>query len=102
MRHNTSNTLMGGDFNAVLSLNDISNKKPEYISKSLLKIVRQSKLVDAWWIHNSSVQYTYVRQNYGSRIDRFYCNNRDNIISSKVVHCSFSDHSSVIVDVNMM
>ena len=47
LRHNTSNALMGGDFNSVLSLNDISNRKSDHLSKSLLKIIRQSKLLDA-------------------------------------------------------
>ena len=70
MRHNTSNTFLGGDFNSVLSANDISTKNTNLISKTFLKLVRQAKLLDTWWIYNSCVQYTFVRQNYGSRIDR--------------------------------
>ena len=101
MRHNTSNTFMGGDFNSVISANDISNKNSNLISKTFLKLVRQAKLLDAWWIHNSGVQYTFVRQNYGSRIDRFYCNNRDNINSSKIIHCSFSVHSAIHINVTI-
>ena len=99
MRHNTSNTFLGGDFNSVLSANDISTKNTNLISKTFLKLVRQAKLLDTWWIYNSCVQYTFVRQNYGSRIDRFYCNNRNNINSSKVVHCSFTDHSAIVINV---
>ena len=101
LRHNSSNTFMGGDFNAVLSLKDVSNNSPSHLSKTLLKLIRQAKIVDAWWIHNNHVEYTYVRQNYGSRIDRFYINNKDNINSSKVVHCSFSDHSTILINVNI-
>ena len=40
-------------------------------------------------------------QNYGSRIDRFYCNNRYNIVKSKVIHCSFSDHSAISITINI-
>ena len=101
LRHNTSNTFLGGDFNSVLSTNDVSTKDPRKISKSLLKIVRQAKLIDAWWIHNNHQEYTYVRQNYGSRFDRFYCNNRENISHSSHLQCSFSDHSSVAITINM-
>ena len=100
LRHHTSNIFLGGDFNSVLSLNDVSNNSPTLLSKTLLKLVRQAKIVDAWFIHNNRTQYTYVRQNYGSRIDRFYINNKDNIRSSKVIHCSFSDHSAVVINVN--
>ena len=92
---------MGGDFNSVLSVNDISNKNISLLSKTLLKLVRQARIVDAWWVQNNRVQYTYVRQNYGSRIDRFYINNKDNINSSSVMHCSFSDHSAVMINVNV-
>ena len=99
MRHNTSNTFLGGDFNSVISADDISNKTSNLISKTLLRVMRQAKLIDAWWIHNSHMQYTFVRQNYGSRIDRFYCNNRENINSSQVIHCSFSDHSAIKINV---
>ena len=101
MGHNTSNTFMGGDFNSVISANDISNKNSSLISKTFLRLMRQAKLIDAWWIHNSHMQYTFVRQNYGSRIDRFYCNNRDNINNSQVIHCSFSDHSAIKINVTI-
>ena len=101
LRHNTSNTFLGGDFNSILSTNDVSTKDPTKISKSLLKIVREAKLIDAWWIHNHHQEYTYVRQNYGSRIDRFYCNNRENIYSTKHLQCSFSDNSSIAITINM-
>ena len=79
----------------------MSNNSPTHLSKTLLKLVRQAKIVDAWWIHNNRSQYTYVCQNYESRIDRFYITNRNNIRSSKVIHCSFSDHSAVVIDVNI-
>ena len=79
----------------------MSNNSPTHLYKTLLKLVRQAKIVDAWWIHNNRSQYTYVRQNYESRIDRFYITNRDNIRSSKVIHCSFSDHSAVVINVNI-
>ena len=82
IRHNTSNTFIGGDFNAVLSVNDVSTEDSSKISKALLKIVRDSRFSDAWWVHNRHSEYTYVRQNYGSRIDRIYCNNRNNISNS--------------------
>ena len=84
-----------------MSTNDVSNNSSSLLSKTPLNLVRQAKIVDAWWIHNNRTQYTYVRQNYGSRIDRFYINNKENIISSKITHCSFSDHSAVVITANI-
>ena len=101
IRHNTSNTFIGGDFNAVLSVNDVSTKDSSKISKALLKIVRDSRFSDAWWVHNRHSEYTYVRQNYGSRIDRIYCNNRNNISNSSHLQCSFSDHSAIAITVKL-
>ena len=101
LRHNTSNTILGGDFNSVLSTNDVSTKDSNKISKALVKIIRNARMSDAWWIHNSHTEYTYVRQNYGSRIDRFYCNNRNNISQSEHLICSFSDHSAIAITVNI-
>ena len=41
LRHNTSNTFLGGDFNSVLSTNDVSTKDNSKISKALTKIIRE-------------------------------------------------------------
>ena len=101
IRHNTSNTFIGGDFNSVISSNDVSSSNTNSISKTLLKLLRDARLIDAWWVHNNHQEYTYVRQNYGSRIDRFYCNNRNNIVKSNVIHCSFSDHSAISIKINI-
>ena len=57
---------------------------------------------DAWFLNNRNVEFTYVRQNYGSRIDRVYlrdlANNLNNI---KVIHVNFSDHSCVWTKLNL-
>ena len=71
-------------------------------SKALLNTVRNLNLKDAWHLKNRHVEYTYVRNNYGSRIDRFYVKDlADSIINIKVIHVNFSDHSCVQMEVTI-
>ena len=99
LRHNIPNTFMSGDWNCVLGNRDVLRPGALQISKALTKVIRDARLSDVWHIHNRNIEYTYVRENYGSRIDRIYCTNRDDIKNSVVKHVSLSDHSAVLIDV---
>ena len=51
---------------------------------------------------HSHVEYTYFRENYGSRIDRIYAGElKDQFTSINVKPISFSDHCSVITEINL-
>ena len=102
LRGNLGETIWAGDFNCVISENDTSKKNTGLISKSLLNTVRQIRFVDAWWTKNTKVEYTYLRENYGSRIDRIYLSDLKYSISDiKSQNVSFSDHAAVIMKMNL-
>ena len=101
LRHNIPNSYMSGDWNCILSNRDVSRPGAVQISKSLTKLIRDARFSDVWHIHNRNIEYTYIRENYGSRIDRIYCTNRDSIKGSNVTHVSLSDHSAVLVDISL-
>ena len=101
LRGNTSNTIMGGDWNCVLSPRDVSNDNGSLVSKSLLRVVRDLRFNDVWHVHHRDIEYTYVRANYGSRIDRIYTRRKEDVVGSDVVAVSFSDHSGVVVKINV-
>ena len=101
LRNSLHNTFIGGDWNCVLSERDTTSDN-FVISKALLNTVRNLNLRDAWHLKNRQVEYTYVRQNYGSRIDRVYVRDLANCINNiKVIHVSFSDHSCVQTELNL-
>ena len=101
LRNNLNNIILGGDWNCILSKRD-STSDNTHVSKALLNIVRSLKCKDAWFLKNTLVEYTYVRQDYGSRIDRIYIKDlADFILDVKTVHVSFSDHSGVITTINL-
>ena len=95
LRSDTNNVILGGDWNCIINSRDCSSDNI-HLSKALLNIVRSIRCKDAWNFKNRNVEYTYVRQNYGSRIDRIYVKDIANYITStQVVHVSFSDHSGI-------
>ena len=63
LRGNLGETIWAGDFNCVLSENDISKENPSLMSKSLLNTIRQIRFIDAVWTKNTSVEYTYIQEN---------------------------------------
>ena len=72
------------------------------ISKSLLNAIRTLNLKDIWFLKNRHIEYTYVRNNYGSRIDRVYVKDLGNYVSKvKLNLVSFSDHSCLITEFNL-
>ena len=101
LRGNTSNIFLGGDFNSVISKNDRSSSNV-HISKGFSNLVKSLQIKDAWFIKNHDPQFTYVRQNYGSRLDRIYVKNLANCITSiKLIHTHLSDHSGVFMEIDL-
>ena len=95
LRNSLQYTFMGGDWNCVLSARDTTSDN-YVISKALLDTVRTLNLKDVWFLKNRNIEFTYVRQNYGSRIDRAYVKDLANYITDvKIIHVNFSDHSCV-------
>ena len=73
LRRKLCRTVMGGDWNCIISKND-STSNNSHISKALTTLVRELRLKDAWFTKHRKVEYTYVKRNYKSRIDRIYVN----------------------------
>ena len=101
LRNNLNNTVLGGDFNCILSKRDSTSNSVQ-VSKVLINIIKSLQLKDAWYLKNNDVQYTFFRQNYGSRLDRFYIKNLENYINEiKLIHVNFSDHSSILMTLDI-
>ena len=101
LRNSLENTFIGGDWNCVLSDRDTTSDNIVF-SKALLNTVRNLNLRDAWHLKHRQIEFTYVRNNYGSRIDRVYVKDMANCISNiKVTHVNFSDHSCVQTSLNL-
>ena len=101
LRNNINNIVLGGDWNCILTERDCQSKNIQ-VSKSLLNIIRSIKCKDAWFSKHRNIEYTFVRQNYGSRIDRFYIKDFANYIEYiNVIHINFSDHSSVEMSIKI-
>ena len=105
LRHNISNLIMVGDFNCVLSSRDVSTGKETNVSKALTTVVRNLKLKDAWFATNHLPVYTYIKGDYGSRLDRIYVNNLFNdIVNCQNIPLAMSDHAmimmKILIDVN--
>ncbi|CAL4118372.1 unnamed protein product, partial [Meganyctiphanes norvegica] len=89
------------DWNCIISDRDCETKKV-HVSKALLNLIRQLRCKDAWFVKNNTIEYTYVRNNYGSRIDRIYVKNLANYINDiKTVHVNFSDHSGILMTLQL-
>ena len=102
LRNNLSNTIWGGDFNCIIRETDVSNKNSHLKSKALDNTIKQLKLKDAWFTKHSVPVYTYFRENYGSRLDRFYVGEiQDSIQNIVVNNISFSDHAAVILSLSL-
>ena len=102
MRNNFENTIVAGDWNCVLSQRDTRSIN-SHISKALLNIIRTLKFKDIWFNSNNAIEYTYVKGNYGSRIDRIYAKDSlANFIDHvNIIHTNMSDHSCVRFNLNL-
>ena len=100
-RNNLDNSIIGGDFNCITSSRD-SSSESTHVCKTLSNINKDLALKDAWWLHNRAPEFTFVRSDYGSRIDRFYIKKLANYINNvKVKHTSLSDHSSILLSLDL-
>ena len=101
LRNNLNNVIVGGDWNCVLSKRDTESDSV-HISKALINTTKGLQLRDAWWVKHKEIKYTYVKQNHGSRLDRFYVKNLANQISKiDVINMYFSDHSGVVMELEI-
>ena len=102
LRNNLSNTILCGDFNCITSVKDKTKNGHCPVSKALQLTLNNLRLKDIWCMHHSQVEYTYYRENYGSRIDRIYAADlKENLKNILVKPISFSDHNSVIAEVDV-
>ncbi|CAL4058747.1 unnamed protein product, partial [Meganyctiphanes norvegica] len=73
-----------------------------HISKGLTSTIRTLKLKDAWFIKNRHIEYTYIKNNCKSRLDRIYLCDLSTVVSNtQVIHTNISDHSCVITALNI-
>ena len=71
LRNSLDNSILGGDFNCILHPRD-STSKSTHICKSLNNIFKDLSMKDVWWLCNRDVEHTFVRYDYGSRLDQMY------------------------------
>ena len=99
LQNSSMNLILGGDWNCILSDKDSSNPNNCNISKSLKSIVSIFKFKDVHNLVQKIPEYTYVKQNYASRLDRIYISDgKFNNLNMKTVPLSFTDHSAVLLD----
>lgn len=102
VNHGVDKLILGGDFNAVVNKKDANHSSNQ--SQSLKFLIQSLKLCDAWEvIHKSTVDYTFVRNGSGARLDRFYISegHKQDIIGIKSNVCCFSDHKAVILKIRL-
>ena len=99
IRNKSDKVIVGGDWNSIISDRDCSNLRKSYLSKNLKNIVQSVGLKDIHNLTNRIPEYTFMRQNYASRLDRFYAAKyAAGVRYTKTVPVSFSDHSSFYFD----
>ena len=102
LRNNLSNTILCGDFNCIINIKDKTKRGTCPISKNLKTTINNLKLEDIWNVCNNNIEFTYFRENYGSRIDRIYAGELKKQISSIYVKpVTISDHSCVMTEIDM-
>lgn len=87
--------VLGGDFNCILDGPDMKSNNKVYC-KGLRNLVSLFKLVD---LGSASRQFTFLRHNSASRLDRFYCD-KEFIHRAKkyeTLPVPFSDHHAVVL-----
>ena len=99
IRNKSENVIIGGDWNSIISDRDCSNPKTSYLSKNFKSIVQTVGFKDIHNLFNRIPEYTFLRQNYASRLDRFYAAKyASGVRFTKTVPVSFSDHSCFYFD----
>ena len=98
-RNKSDKAIIGGDWNSIISDRDCSNPRSSYLSKNLKNIVQTVGFKDVHNLTNRIPEYTFMRQNYASRLDRIYAAKyAAGIRFTKTVPVSFSDHSCFYFD----
>ena len=101
LRHNVDNIIFGGDFNSVVNARDVSTGDEKLISKKFAQVSKAVGLKDVTNT-NISKEYTYIRGNYASRIDRMYVTKLySNINVCETVPVSFSDHNMIVTNIEI-
>ena len=102
LRNNLSNTILCGDFNCILNKRDKSKNSTCPLSKNLSSTITNLNLKDVWSLMRNDIEYTYFRDNYGSRLDRIYATDLASSISNIITKpIPFSDHHGVIIDISL-
>ena len=102
LRNNLSNTILCGDFNCILNKRDKSKNSTCPLSKNLSSTITNLNLKDVWSLKRNDIEYTYFRDNYGSRLDRIYATDLASSISNIITKpIPFSDHHGVIIDISL-
>ena len=103
LQNNLENVILGGDLNCIIRDIDAYNTYSYLKSESLKKIVSDLKLVDVHNVNGVQIpQYTFIKQGYGSRIDRFYVNKlKHHILDFETIPVSFTDHHAVLFKLNI-
>ena len=101
LRNSLDYSIVGGDFNCITSQRD-STSNSTHICKTLYNNFKGLNLKDIWNVKNKPIEFTYVRNNYGSRLDRFYLKDFANYVRDvHVRHIAFSDHSSINIELQL-
>lgn len=94
-KYPSTSMILGGDFNCILETGDSRNSTKNY-STALRSLTDSLKLSDVL-LKKKSNEYTFLRGDTASRIDRFYAHSSmiENIIQAQTVTVVFSDHRAV-------
>lgn len=96
LQNSTEHLIIGGDFNCVVNCKDSTGTGN--FSLSLQNLLRSLSLRDTWEVlHNNAVEYSYVRANTASRLDRIYVSESlvPHLRTAEYLVNSFSDHKSL-------
>ena len=72
IRNQSDKVILGGDWNCVVSNRDCSNPRNSSLSQNFTNIIQTVGLKDVHNLTNKIPEYTFIKQNYASRLDRFY------------------------------
>lgn len=98
LHHTTEHVVLGGDFNAVVNAKDATGSSS--ISPMCKRLMNAAKLVDTWEaLHGNDVEFSYIRSNTASRIDRILVVNtmKPQLRAAHFAVTSFSDHKAYVV-----
>lgn len=98
LRHSTEYVVLGGDFNAVVNQKDATGTSS--VSPMCKRLMTAAQLLDTWEILNGNrVEYSYIRSNTASRLDRILISNsmRSQIRTTNFAVTSFADHKAYMI-----